>query len=192
MTKLALTKENQLAFINQELDRFASQLYNILKREAKEKSMHIPEETLRSLSYKIIEDRPELANEFLLTLPDSGRLVDMRRIKRNGRAITRDDNYISNWAKKRGLAIFRRRKIPGYKGKAENLSEEKKIERISSAIIVAKGSQNRRKPRRRAWKYNKIVYAQLAAFRADLRNNQAEFFGTAIKKDIEENNKLKF
>ena len=70
------------------------------------------------------------------------------------------------------------------------LTEEQIIARIANSIIVAKGSQNRRRPRRRSWRYNKIVYDQIALLRKKLREDQAEFWAAMIKKDMESNANL--
>lgn len=188
---MEFTKEKQQEFIEEKLDRFADILYDELRNSAQKNAVHVPEETLRNLSYKIVTDRPGMAAEFILSFQDSGRIVDMRRLDYRGRAISQDENFIKNWAQKKGITIFRKRQIPGYKS-GKDLPEEKKLERIANAIIVAKGSQARRKPIRRTWRYNQIVYSQIDELRELMRKDQAAWLKENISKDLEDQGSITF
>lgn len=187
-----LTPEEQQAFLLEKMEEFAERLYRQLQEQAAQKQLNIPAETLRNLSYQVIENNPDNAVEMALSLQDSGRQVDMRRLNFSRNPITRSNNFILAWAQKRGRSFFKKG-VPGYtKGVKPGIDEDKQIQRVANAIIFAKGSQKGRKKRsrKRSWSYNKTVYANISRLTDDLLKDQAEFFARGIKADFEENIKL--
>lgn len=185
---LQLTPEDQQAFLIEKLEEFAERLYRQLRDQARDKSMHVPEETLRALSYKVISNNPDGSVQMALSLTDSGRHVDMRRLNFRGNPITRTDNFILQWAEKRGRSFFRKG-VPGYsRGSRIGVDEEKQVQRIASAIIFAKGSQKGRKKRRkkRSWSYNRTVYGNIDRLAETLLRDQADFFLPRLRTDVEQ------
>lgn len=187
--ELKFTPEAEQAFILETLENWAEELDRELRTQLRAKVGHVPEETIKLLSYRIAEQTTDLGSSFILSFQDSGRHVDMRNLNYKGRAISRGNNYILEWVKKRGVSSFRKG-VPGYSRKAgKALSEDQKAQRIASAIIVAKGSQKGRKRRRRkkAWSYNKTIYGYVSRLLDRLIQDQKEFLQRTIGEDIANN-----
>lgn len=181
---MEISPKDQEKFLIAKLEEFGEAVYDALNRQARARGEHIPSEAIKTLSYRIIAQNPGAV--LALSTTDSGRLVDMRRLNFTGPAISREANFIRDWAKRKGRQFFRK-SVPGYKkGKKTNLTEEEELERIASAIIIAKGSQERRRRRRpRAWRYNKTIYSQIDILIDNLIKGQAEFFSNGIREGLE-------
>lgn len=172
-------------FIEEEIRAWVREdVHPSLRQAIKRRQKHIPEETFENLEHEILKATGEVLGGYELSFQDSGRLVDMRQLNWDKRPIQIGDNFIYEWAKKKGKNKFRKG-IPGYTKKSRsNLTEEQQIQRIASAIIASK-TKNRKYKRRGQW-YDKTIYSLIGRLTARLTRNQSAWIEGATRDKIEE------
>jgi len=119
---------------------------------------------------------------YTLSFPDEGRHVDMRNLNFEKRPVQEGNNFILDWAKRRGRSKFKKR-VPGYKNTPKKLSEEKQIERIASAIIASKPEKKHK--RRGRW-YNSTIQQLITRLTARISQNQSLWINGFSREQIEE------
>jgi hypothetical protein len=173
------TPELQAQYTNELLEKFGRTLDQALKERLKEINPKVPSQTIQSLRYQIIEaNASDISAQYFLYFQDSGRISEMRKIS-PGRVLPVD--AILDWIKKGRQGLFS--KTPGYQEGASSLDKAKKLERIASAIAVAKSKGTARKPKERkerAW-VNKYVYSWYNRLVSDFIDKQGEFLIGMVK-----------
>lgn len=185
---LKFTPERQSRFIEDQLREWDRLADRVLRSAIRKREGHVPEETISNLKSEIYREAASLISGWQLSFQDSARHVDMRRLDFSRRPIEQGNNFLLEWAKK-----YKRRlkgPIPGYKKGANiKLDEDQQLERIASAIIVAKseGSRaGRRRRRRRGRWYNKTIYKLTNRLTRNLTRNQAKWLKRQIAHDLDQ------
>ncbi len=182
MTPNKLTPEDQAAVFNLVLRRFAEQLYAALKENLGAKSPHVPNVTLQNLSDRVIAaNANNIAGAYELWFQDSGRHVDMRRL-REGKPTNLE--AMREWVKEQGLSKFAH--VPGYGDAPTKLSEAKQIERIADAISFsrARGIQKTRKQQSLSSWLNRTFYAFFGKLIENFQTRQADFLKEAHQSEL--------
>lgn len=178
------TPEKQREFIQDEIRAWVREDVDPQLRAAiAKRQKHIPTETIDKLRHQFYTDLGEGLGGYSLSFNDSGRIVDMKTVQWGKNPIQQDNNFILEWARKKGRAFFKKG-VPGYTGNSRmGIDEDKQIQRIASAIIAAKG-KNRGYKRRGQW-YNKLMGRLVSRLTARLARNQADWIAGATREQIE-------
>lgn len=180
---MKFTPYEQERFVNKVLDEWASDTLAELQSALKERYGFVPTETLEVMKWELFQaasGRPARAS---LSFQDSGRISEMRRVEFRKAPITREENFILEWVKKRGVEKFNN--VPGYPDQSRvNISKEKQASRIASAIIFSKVGKivTPRQRRKRKW-YNTEFYSQVEVLVKTLIKRQGEFLLEGIKEE---------
>jgi hypothetical protein len=182
---MSYSKEEQLRFIQDEIQAWIRQDVDPALRAAiVRRQKNIPEETLSNLRHDVLTDLGSAMAEYQLAFQDSARLVDMKRLVFTKRPIQQGNNFMLEWAKKKGLKAFKKG-VPGYKsGSKSKLTDDQKLERIASAMIRAKSNPNYTHKSRGRW-YNRLIYKLISRLTSRLRFNQADYFAGVMREEIE-------
>ena len=182
--------EDQQKFIEDELRAWIREDVDpALTVAIRRRQANIPEDTLRNIKHDVLTRLGEAMNEYTLGFQDSGRHVDMKNLQWRRRPINRDNNFILDWARKKGVSKFRGA-LPGYKKRSSGgnrLSEDQQLERIASAIIAskAKGTYKHRRRIRGGW-YASLIQRLVTRLTTRLIVNQADYFRGLTRQQIEE------
>lgn len=173
----------QADFINEVLTEWAQEIHVILLNQLREKMGSVPNETISNLRYKVMKASAiDLSAKFELFFQDSGRHVDMKQL-RPGQRLPVD--MILEWVKRKGLKAFR--KVPGYPGgKISQLDEGSQLQRIASAIAIAKakGTIRRGKKRKKSQWLNPYFYTYYNKLIGRMISQQSDFLIAANKGEI--------
>lgn len=182
---MSLTKEDQLRFVREEIQAWVREDVDPALRAAiNRRKKHIPEETLSNIRHEILTGLGGAMAEYQLAFQDSARHVDMRSLVFTKRPIQPGNNFMLEWAKRKGMRAFRKG-VPGYgPGSKSRLTTDQKLERIASAMIAAKKDPNYKHKRRGAW-YNRLIQRLIGRLTARLSRNQAAYFAGVTRDEIE-------
>ena len=174
-----LTPEQQAEFITEVMSDWISYANDELDRALAKVEGKIPRETETAVRIELLRQaQPQLQVIF----QDSGRIPEMKNVEYSKRAITQDNHFLYEWAKRKGLGKFRH--VPGYANKRDGkLSEEQKLLRIANAIAVSKQKGRGRKRRRRRW-WNKTIYPAIQELVERLIRDQYDFAQRILKEQI--------
>lgn len=179
---MKFSPEEQERFINKVLEEWASDTLGELQSALKERFGFVPTETLEVLKFQLFRAASGRPATAMLNFQDSGRINEMRQIEFRKAPITREENFILEWVKKRGVEKFK--SVPGYPDKSRiGISKEKQASRIASAIIFSKVGKvvpPGRQRRKRRW-YNTEFYSQVEVLVKKLIREQGDFLLQGIK-----------
>lgn len=182
MAENLFTPEKQRQFIEDEMTAWLREdVIPTLRKAIDRRKEHIPI-GVEDMNHEIETGLGDALAMYTLGFPDEGRHVDMKRLRWRRAPIQQGNNFILDWAKKKGRAAFRQ-KVPGYAKRPKKLDEEKQLERIASAIIAAK-SANKRYVRRGRW-YNSTIQQLINRLTARLTVNQAQWIAGVSRAEIE-------
>lgn len=177
-----ITPELQAKFTNELLQEFAEALDTALRARLSDIAPKVPQETIQLLRYEIMEaSATDISAKMQLILQDSGRLSEMKQINRKGMVPI---EIIKDWVK-RNRSKFKR--VPGYEGQPQRLSEAKQVERIAWAVAInQRGVKIRRgkKKRERTW-VNPTFYGFVNRLIGDFQTRQAEVLQRLIQEGLE-------
>lgn len=182
---MSLTKEDQLRFVRDEIEAWIREDVDpSLKAAIMRRQKHIPEETISNIKHDVLTGLGTAMAEYQLAFQDSARHVDMRSLVFTKRPIQPGNNFILEWAKRKGMRAFRKG-VPGYDSDSKSrLSTDRKLERIASAIIAAKRDPQYKHKRRGPW-YNRLIQRLVGRLTARLSRNQAAYFAGVTRDEIE-------
>lgn len=178
------SEQDQARFIEEEMKAWIREdVTPTLTAAIRKRQKHIPEATAENLKHEVDTLTGNAIAEYMLMFQDSGRHVDMKKLTFDRAPIQPGNNFILAWARKKGRKAFRKG-VPGYtKNSKSKLTEDQQLERIASAIIMAK-KQGKKHRRRGQW-YNKTMYALVDRLYTRLVRNQADYFAGIAREDIE-------
>lgn len=172
----------QAKFTNEVMMEFAQGLDLVLRSALRQRAGRVPSQTIEALRYKFIEAHAgDISAKYELYFQDSGRHIDMKKLKANERAPV---DQILDWVRRQGLGKFKR--VPGYEERPQRLSEAKQLERIAAAIAVAKGksrTRTRKQIRSSQW-LNRNFYKWFGRLVEDFIDKQSEFLREATTREI--------
>ena len=177
------TPEKQAEFIEEEIRAWIREDVDpTFKLAIQKRKAHIPSELESDISHDLEVGLGDALALYTLSFPDEGRHVDMRNLNFEKRPVQEGNNFILDWARRRGRSKFKRR-VPGYKKTPKNLSEEKQIERIAAAIIASKPEKKHK--RRGRW-YNSTIQQLITRLTARISQNQSLWINGFSREQIEE------
>lgn len=181
---MKFTPQEQERFVNKVLEEWAANTLAELQGALKEKYGFVPTETLEVMKWQLFQAASGRPAKAALIFQDSGRISEMRQIEFRKAPITREENFILEWVKKRGVEKFKH--VPGYPDQSRvKISKEKQASRIASAIIFSKVGKvvpPGRQRRKRRW-YNTEFYSQVEVLVKTLIQKQGDFLLEGIKEE---------
>lgn len=185
MIQTQFTEQQRIQFLNEEIrEWYRREVLPEMRRAIEKRRRHIPDELPEDLEAQFGQGLSDAMTTFALSFADAGRIVDMKSVNFRKRPITREENFILAWARKRGRGKFRRG-VPGYSRESKmGIDTDKQLQRIASAIIAAKPRAP--KYRRRGQWYSKTMWSLLGRLVNRIARNQAGWLKGLTREELED------